>query len=137
LILVDTNVWSELTKPHGNPAVLAWLEANDDDLLLSTLVIAEIRYGIELVQAPDKRVFLSAWLDGLQSRYYGQTCRFDGDDAYAYGRIAASAEAKARQPQVFDMQIAAQTLARDCQLATRNVKDFEWTGVKLVDPWEM
>lgn len=135
MILVDTNVWSELTKPRGSPAVLAWLEANDEDLALSTLVIAEIRYGIELLGLSPKRLFLDAWVDGLQSRYYSQTWRFDSRDAYCYGHLAAMPEVKARKPQVIDVQLAAQALARDASLATRNVADFEWTGVKLVNPW--
>jgi toxin FitB len=135
LILVDTNVWSELAKPRGDPAVLAWLEANDDDLALSTLVIAEIRFGVELLAAPEKQAFLAAWLDGLQSRYYGQTWRFDSEDAYIYGRIAALPEVKARKPQVIDIQLAAQALARGAAIATRNVRDFDWAGVELVNPW--
>jgi toxin FitB len=135
LILVDTNVWSELTKPHGDPVVLAWLEANDDDLALSTLVIAEIRYGIELLGPSPKRPFLEAWLDGLQSRYYSQTWHFDSRDAYCYGHVAAMPDVTERKPQVIDIQLAAQALARDCPIATRNLKDFEWTGVKLVNPW--
>ena len=129
-------MWSELAKPRGDPAVLAWLEAHDDDLALSTLVIAEIRYGIELVASPEKRAFLAAWLDGLQSRYYSQTWRFDSADAYVYGRIAAMPEVKARKPQVIDIQLAAQALAHDAKVATRNVRDFEWTGVTLIDPWK-
>ena len=76
MILVDTNVWSEQTKPHGNPAVLAWLEANDADLALSALVVAEIRFGIELPGASPKRPYLAAWLDGLESRYFGQSLQF-------------------------------------------------------------
>lgn len=135
LILVDTNVWSDLAKPHGDPGVLAWLEAHDDELALSTLVIAEIRYGIELLDAADKRAFLAAWLDGLESRYWGQTWPFDRADACLYGRIAAFPDVKARKPQVIDLQLAAQALARDATIATRNLRDFAWTGVKLVDPW--
>jgi toxin FitB len=136
LILVDTNVWSELAKPRGNTAVLAWLAANDDELALSTLVIAEIRYGIELLGPSPKRPFLEAWLDGLQSRYWSETWRFDSRDAYCYGHVAAMPEVKARKPQVIDIQLAAQALARGASLATRNVKDFDWTGVVLVNPWE-
>ncbi len=136
MILVDTNVWSELTKPRGNPAVLAWLEANDEDLALSALVIAEIRYGIELLGAAPKRLFLEAWLEGLESRYYGQTWLFGPDDAYQYGRLAALPEVKARKPQVIDIQLAAQALARGFPIATRNIADFDWTGVEIVNPWE-
>jgi toxin FitB len=135
LILVDTNVWSELTKTPGDPAVLAWLEANDADLALSTLVIAEIQYGIELPGAADKRTFLQAWLTGLESRYWGETLVFGPESAHHYGRIAARPEVKARKPQIIDMQIAAQALEHNCALATRNAKDFEWIGLELIDPW--
>ena len=136
MILVDTNVWSELTKSPGNPAVLAWLEASDADLALSTLVIAEIQYGIELPGAEHKRDFLQAWLAGLESRYWGQTLAFGSESAHHYGRIAARPEVKARKPQIIDMQIAAQALEHGCAVATRNAKDFEWIGVELIDPWQ-
>jgi predicted nucleic acid-binding protein len=136
LILVDTNVWSELTKARGNSAVLAWLEANDADLALSTLVIAEIQYGIELSAAADRRPFLQQWLAGLEARYWGQTLTFGSEAAHQYGRIAARPEVKARKPQIIDMQIAAQALEHGIPVATRNAKDFEWIGVRLIDPWQ-
>ena len=136
MILVDTNVWSELTKARGHPAVLAWLEANDADLALSTLVIAEIQYGIELPSAADRRPFLQAWLTGLEGRYWGQTLTFGVEAAHHYGRIAARPEVKARKPQIIDMQIAAQAKEHGIPIATRNAKDFEWIGVELIDPWE-
>ena len=135
MILVDTNVWSELTKPRGNPAVLAWLEANDEDLALSVLVIAEIHYGIALAGAAAKRPFLSAWLEGLESRYFHQTLAFGPVDARHYGQIAARPEVKARAPQVIDMLLAAQAQSRSIPIATRNMRDFEWIGVELIDPW--
>lgn len=136
MILVDTNVWSELTKPRGNPAVLAWLEANDADLVLSTLVIAEIQYGLELPDAAHKREYLAKWLAGLESRYWGQTLVFGADAAHQYGRVAARPEVKARKPQIIDMQLAAQALERGIPIATRNARDFEWIGVELIDPWQ-
>jgi toxin FitB len=135
LILVDTNVWSEQTKLDCNPAVDAWLVANDAELALSTLVIAEIRYGIALLKSETKRVALEAWVDGLESRYWSQTLDFDKASARHFGRIAASREAKARDPQVIDMQLAAQAAAYGATIATRNVRDFAWTGVKVVNPW--
>lgn len=135
MILVDTNVWSELTKPHGDPAVLAWLEAHDDDLALSVLVIAEIQYGIALPGASRKRPDLLTWLEGLQSRYYHHTLQFGSDDAFHYGQIAARPDVKAREPQILDMLIAAQARHRAIPVATRNIRDFEWIGVELIDPW--
>lgn len=136
MILVDTNVWSELAKPRGDPAVLAWLEANDRDLALSTLVIAEIQYGLELPKAVPRRPYLELWLRGLEERYWSRVWDFDADDARFYGRMAASPEAQQREPPIIDMQLAAQALARDASVATRNLKDFDWTGVALIDPWQ-
>ena len=136
MILVDTNVWSEQTKLDYNPAVDAWLEANDAELVLSTLVIAEIRFGIALSKSESKRAALERWVDGLELRYGSQTLDFDRKSAHHFGRIAASREAKARDPQVIDMQLAAQAAAYGATIATRNVKDFAWTGVKVVNPWE-
>lgn len=135
MILVDTNVWSELTKPHGNPAVLAWLEAHDADLALSSLVIAEIQFGIELLAEPHKRGYLTAWLGGLEARYHGQILAFGPAAAHHYGRIAAHPEVKTRQPQIIDMQIAAQAMEHRIPIATRNAKDFGWIGIPLIDPW--
>jgi toxin FitB len=137
LILVDTNVWSELAKPEGDPAVLAWLEAHDHELALSTLVMSEIQYGLELPKAAHKRDFLILWLRGLEERYWSHVWDFDAADARAYGCLAASIEVKKRDPQIIDLQIAAQALARDAAVATRNVKDFEWAGVELVNPCEV
>lgn len=136
MILVDTNVWSELTKPQGDAAVLSWLEANDADLALSTLVIAEIQYGIELPGTAQRKAYLQAWLSGLESRYYSQTLAFGVESARQYGRIAARPEVKARKPQIIDMQIAAQAQEHAIPVATRNAKDFAWIGVDLIDPWK-
>ena len=135
MILVDTNVWSELAKPRGDPAVLAWLEANDADLALSTLVIAEIHYGIELLGDVPKRTFLQRWVAGLEARYWSQTLVFASQSARHYGRIAARPEVKARQPQIIDMQIAAQAMEHGIPVATRNAKDSEWIGIAVIDPW--
>lgn len=136
MILVDTNVWSELARPDGDPAVLAWLEANDHELKLSTLVMAEIQYGIELPRAAHKRPHLELWLRGLEERYWNDVWTFDAGDARQYGRLAASTEVKKREPQIIDLQIAAQALARKATVATRNVRDFDWTGVDVIDPWQ-
>lgn len=135
MILVDTNVWSELTKPEGDSAVLAWLEANDAKLALSTLVMSEIQYGLELPRAAHKRADLILWLRGLEERYWSNVWAFDAEDARSFGRLAASVEVKKRDPQVIDLQLAAQALARGAAIATRNVKDFDWTGVSVIDPW--
>ena len=132
MILVDTNVWSEVTKRKGEPRVHAWLAQNEADLRLSVLVIAEIRRGYELPRSRSIRPMLEPWLARLEFHYADRTEIFDARDAHVFGQLAAQRTIGAK---VLDVQLAAQALARDMTVATRNVRDFAWTGVKLVDPW--
>jgi toxin FitB len=136
VILVDTNVWSETTKRQQNDLVRQWLLDNGPKLVLSSLVIAEIQYGIELAPTPAGRVYFENWLASLEARYSGHILNFDAAAGHAYAAIAARPEVKALQPQIFDMQIAAQAMAHGMPIATRNVKDFEWIGVPIINPWE-
>lgn len=136
MILVDTNVWSETTKLDQSESVRQWLLDNSAQLILSSLVVAEIQYGIELARTPAQRIYFETWLAKLEARFSGNILNFDAAAGHAYAAIAARPEAKALQPQIFDMQIAAQAVAGGMLIATRNVKDFEWTGVRVVNPWE-
>ena len=133
MILVDTNVWSELTKPNPNPRVRDFLIENDDQLWLSVVVIAEIRRGLEMPKAHHRRDGLLGWLSGLEASYITRILDFDADMAHLFGALLARRTGEAT---LLDLQIAAQAMARDCPLATRNVRDFAWTGVQVVNPWE-
>ncbi len=133
MILVDTNVWSELLKRAPNVRVQDWLMENDQKLWLSVIVIAEIRRGAEMPKASLRRPALLGWLRGLEESYAPRICNFDADAAHMFGALLARRPSEAT---LLDIQIAAQALARDMTVATRNVKDFVWTGVTLVNPWE-
>lgn len=133
MIIPDTNVWSELTRNAGNPRVLDWLERHNDVLWLSAIVIAEIRAGLESPQAGTKRAGLEIWLHTLENEYRERTLPFDPAAAHALGILLVT---KPQQNKMLDTLLAAQAIAHDCQLATRNVKDFAWTGVKMLNPWE-
>jgi predicted nucleic acid-binding protein len=133
LILVDTNVWSVQVSRHPDATVVDWMIAHDDDLWLSTVVIAEIRYGSELPKAQSFRPVLTRWLHGLEDAYAARTLPFETDAAHLFGALRAR---RPNESKILDLQLAAQALAHDMRLATRNVKDFEWTGVRLVNPWE-
>jgi len=132
VILVDTNVWSELTKPAPDARVLEFLIEHDARLWLSVIVIGEIRRGVENPKAAHRRAALLAWLYGLERSYSDRIIAFDADMAHLFGALLARREGEGT---VLDLQIAAQGLSHDATVATRNVKDFAWTGVKLVDPW--
>jgi predicted nucleic acid-binding protein len=133
VILVDTNVWSELTKPVPDRRVSAFLIENDANLWLSVIVIAEIRRGLEMPKALYRRPVLLPWLEALETDYGTRILPFDADMAHMFGALLARRQGEAT---LLDLQVAAQALARGATVATRNVKDFAWTGVKLVNPWE-
>lgn len=132
MILVDTNVWSETVSRNREPRVIAWLAANEPRLYLSVLVIAEIRAGYEAPRARGFRPRLERWLADLETTFAGRTIPFDRHDAHIFGQLAAR---RTLGGNALDAQLAAQAIARDMTIATRNVKDFAWTGARLVDPW--
>jgi toxin FitB len=133
VILVDTNAWSELTKPAPDSRVTKFLVENDADLWLSVIVIAEIRRGLEMPKATQRRPVLLTWLEALETDYAARILPFDADMAHMFGALLARRQGEGV---LLDLQVAAQALARDATVATRNVRDFEWTGVRLVNPWE-
>lgn len=132
MIIVDTNVWSVQFSRHPEPRVVDWLIAHDSDLWLSTIVIGEIRYGAELPEATAIRLRLVRWLDILEATYANRILPFDSNAAHVFGALRAQ---RPETTTLLDLQIAAQALARDCPIATRNTADFAWTGVRLINPW--
>ena len=133
MILVDTNVWSEAAKPNGARKIVQWSEDNRNQLWLSTIVIAEIRAGIENPEAGRRRAGLEIWLKRLEFLNAERILLFDTGAAYVLGKLLI---AKPQQTNMLDTVLAAQALSRDCPIATRNVKHFQWTGVKLINPWD-
>ncbi len=133
MILVDTNVWSETLKSPCEPRVANWLQINREQLWLSVIVIAEIRQGVELPKAAAKRPKLEAWLNWLEANNQTRILDFDSECAHVFGALLARRNNEAN---MLDVQIAAQAIANRLPVATRNVKDFAWTGVRLVNPWE-
>jgi toxin FitB len=137
MILVDTNVFSELQKTQPDPKVVAWLHARKDDTILSSVVIAEIRFGIKLTSGVRKRDILTGWLDRLIAEHTGtRTLDFDTASALKYGDIMARVQLAGQHAGIHDGQIAAQALVYGLQIATRNAKDFRHEDVEVIDPWE-
>ena len=97
------------------------------------MIVAEIRFGYELLEASPKRQILTNWLAGLEEEYRERTLPFDSLAGHALGQLLLQ---KPQEAKLLDTLLAAQALSRDCPIATRNVKDFEWTGAKVINPWE-
>lgn len=136
-LLLDTNVISELVKPRPSRTVVTYIAAQAlDDLFISSVTLAEIRFGIESVAEAGRRAALTSWLDTeLRPRFDGRILPVSEDVMYRW-LLLVDAGRKAKhtfsQP---DLIIAATALERGLSLATRNVKDFALTGVRLVNPW--
>lgn len=136
MILVDTNVWSELVKASPDRAVRAWEEANSEQLWLSTVVTGEFLSGVALMPDGRRKAALSAAYTMVIDLYSDRIAAFDLPAALHYADVLAAQEQAGRNPGTADTQIAATALARGMRLATRNTKHFEGLGLTLIDPWQ-
>lgn len=136
--LLDTNVISEGAKPRPNEAVMGWLASVDEDqLFLSVISLAELRHGVERLQAGRRKSALDLWLsEELPARFGGRLLVADLATADHWGRIVARAETAGRPIGAMDAFLAAFAEQHQLTLATRNISDFEQVGVRLFDPWE-
>jgi len=136
--LLDTNVVSELVNPQPHPGVTTWYTDRPVAALhLSTIVVAEIKAGIEGLPTGRRRRVLEAWLaDLLEVSFVGRVLDFDLEAALVYGRISAAARRAGRPAHVADAQIAAVATVHGLTVATRDIIDFAGFGVPLVNPFE-
>ncbi len=137
MIILDTNVLSELLRPAPEAHVLAWLEEQSPaSVFTSAVTQGEILYGIRLLpESQRRRKLWDAALTIFNEDFAGRVLSFDGEAAVAYAEISASRRAAGRAISQFDATIAAVTRSHGAVLATRNGKDFEGCGIDLVDPW--
>ena len=136
MIVVDTNVVSQLLRANGVPRVIDWMRDNFDALTIPTLAIAEIVYGIELVEDWDRRLQLTNALAIMKQRYEDKFVPFDMAAADAHGWLRARLRRTGVVLPAIDGQIAAIAISRNARLATNNTKDFVRTGLELIDPWQ-
>jgi toxin FitB len=136
MILVDTNVWSELTRPAPDPAVKHWEARNASQLWLSTVVIGELFSGAHMLPDGKRKLSFLEGYDALIALHQDRILRFDEAAARRYGEVLAFLEKAGRNPTTTDAQIAAIALTHDMTLATRNVKDFAELGIELINPWD-
>jgi toxin FitB len=136
VIIVDTNVVSELMRPAPSEVVLAWLSRHrSEDMATTSITVAEILYGIDhLPEGRRKQVFRTTATEVFRS-FVDRVMAFDIDAADRYASVVSRRERSGRPIDGFDAQIASICLAGDAPLATRNVKDFADTGVDVIDPW--
>jgi toxin FitB len=137
MIVLDTNVLSEVLRPAPQPSVLDWLANQPRASLFTTdITRGEILYGIRLLSdAKRQRALWDAVRRIFSEDFAGQVLSFDNDAADLYAEIAASRRIAGKPISRFDAMIVAMARSRGASLATRNVKDFADCGVDVVDPW--
>jgi hypothetical protein len=137
MFLIDTNVISELMRSAPAPSVLNWFSTQDPSTLyLSAVTEAELRTGIAILRAGQRREGLKAALDAtIAEDFEGRILSFDTDAAKTYAEIAAGRRASGRPIADADCQIAAIARATGAAVVTRNVKDFTGCGIDILDPW--
>jgi predicted nucleic acid-binding protein len=135
--LLDTCVLSEFAKPQPNPAVLAWLAAQDETaLFLSVLTLGELQKGIEKLPNSRRRTSLQEWLDhDMRERFAGRLLEVTEEIALTWGRLQGEAERRGQTLPAIDALLAATALANGLVVVTRNEPDIRRTGVRVVDPW--
>ncbi|GAA1668383.1 type II toxin-antitoxin system VapC family toxin [Glycomyces endophyticus] len=132
--LLDTNILSELRKARPNPRVERWYDAAaDTDLHLSVMTVAEFRKGLARLRRKDaeRAAALDRWLDRLLAPYESRILPVTADIANVWGEL--------NDPEplpVIDAFIAATAIVHDMVLVTRNVRDFERTGVRILNPFD-
>ncbi len=136
--LLDTNVISELVASQPHQPVLEWLDSLDPhSVYLSVITIGEIQRGIEKLPPSNRRQELREWLnDQLLIRFAGQILAIDVGVMLVWGTLIADVERLGRPLPAIDSLIAALALHHHCTLVTRNEKDFQDTGVALLNPWQ-
>lgn len=137
MIVLDTNVVSEILRPRPDAGVLVWFdERQPDQLWLTAVIAAELMYGVaRLPDGARKQQFVQAVAKMLDQDFAGRILAFDVGAAAVYAEMTARRERAGRPVAMADAQIAATCLLHGATLATRNQKHFEGLGLTLLDPW--
>lgn len=139
MIILDTNVLSEPLRRQPSRSVVAWLDAQAiETLYLTTISLAEVRYGIAALPTGKRQTNLARRFEGeVVPLFRDRVLTFDEPAASAYGRLRVKARADGRALGDFDALIAAIADWRKFTIATRDVIPFEAAGVTVINPFEM
>ena len=137
MIILDTNVLSELMRPKPSARVTAWItEQRATELFTTSITEAEIFYGIELLSRGTRREALLAAAEAMFAEDIGgRVLAFESEAARVFSKIATHRRRSGKPISHADAQIAAIAQLRAAKLATRNVADFRDCGIDVIDPW--
>ncbi|WP_421620826.1 type II toxin-antitoxin system VapC family toxin [Alkalilimnicola ehrlichii] len=138
MILIDTNIISELWKIEPNPNVLTWIDAQAiETLYLSAITVAELRYGLATMPEGKRRtIYQERLANEVLPAFAGRVLPFDLDASQAYADLMARARAGGKAIGKADGYIAATAAAHGLMVATRDTSPFEAANLKTFNPWE-
>lgn len=138
MIVVDTNVISEVLKPQPDELVQRWLQREPiDNVYVTSITKAELLYGLALLPSGRRKEALASTIQTFFfERITTPVLAFSDEDALHYATISAYRRLMGRPIRELDGQIAAITKSRGFAVATRNVRDFEHCGIEVINPWE-
>jgi predicted nucleic acid-binding protein len=138
MILLDTNMVSEVMRLEPSKKVLSWLDSHSDGgLLISSITIAEICYGLRILPVGQRRQGLETRFEQFVGEgFAGRIIHFDEAAARTYAEIMGLRKEKGRPMSIPDGQIAAIARVNRLNLATRNITDFEDCGIGLINPFD-
>ncbi|MGO1727591.1 type II toxin-antitoxin system VapC family toxin [Glutamicibacter ardleyensis] len=137
MIVLDTNVISEIFRPEPETRVVDWLASLTGDVAITSVTLAELLSGVRRLPEGRRKTTLAKSIEAVIGQYRGSrsVLPFDETAAECYADVLAAREGRGAPISTADAQIAAICLAHDATCATRNTKDFEHIGIDLINPW--
>jgi predicted nucleic acid-binding protein len=137
MIVLDTNVISEVFDGRKDNGIFDWLDRHDQaGLYITAITVAELVFGAELLAEGKRKQAFRTRIDQIVEDFEGRRLGFGDEAAYLYGVLSARRRNMGRAMETKDAMIAAICLQHGAMLATRNTKDFEGLDLKLVNPFE-
>ncbi len=136
--LFDTNIPSELSRPHPDPRVVSFIgQVDPDRVFFSVLTLGELARGIAALPPSHRRTNLQTWMDNEVRPWFGsRILPVSAEIAEIWGNLAAQAKLKGTPLAVIEGLIGATALHHGLTLVTRNIRDFRGLGLTLIDPWQ-
>jgi predicted nucleic acid-binding protein len=138
VIVLDTNVISEMMKDVPDTDVNRWSRSVPlTDMWITSTTVAEVFFGVErLPDGKRKRALIDSAESWVSVAFENRVLAFGEREARLYAALVVRLLRTGRHIDMPDAQIAAIALAHGATLATRNVRDFESTGIAVINPWD-
>lgn len=131
--LVDANIISEVTRPQPDSGVVRWLEINRREIVVDPIVLGELHLGILALPKGKKRTQLQHWFQSVSDRV--ECVAWDAATALAWAELVVSLRRRGKSMPTLDSMIAASAKRHRLTLATRNVRDFRFAGIEVLNPF--